>query len=138
MAEVSGAASEVGGLITSSQMEAYCRDGFVLCSGLVSAPIVDAAIDSLWQQMAGPPKMQDNDPWANEERARPRRGDRESWGGWAGIVDGPAVVSSFTLELIAVANALADAYEAASPFRSASHTIKPPPQSKCSSNPERD
>ena len=46
----------VGGLLSPAQVEAYVRDGFVVCSGLIPSPIVDAAVDSMWAQMAGPPK----------------------------------------------------------------------------------
>lgn len=126
-AEVAGAAV-VGGLITAAQVESYVRDGFVLCSGLVPRAIVDAAVDSMWEQMAGPPKPLEGDPWARDTRPRPQRDDRSSWGGWAGIVDGPDIGAAFTPQLLAAANALADAYEAASPFPSVKHPIVRPPQ----------
>lgn len=111
------------------QVESYIRDGFVVCSGLVPGAIVSTAVDAMWEQMSGPPKPLDGDPWAKDTRPRPKRNDRSSWGGWAGIVNGPAIVATFTPQLIAVANALADAYEAASPFPSVKHPIGPPPQS---------
>lgn len=120
---------EPTGLLTAAQIETYCRDGFVLCSGLVSAPIAAAAEASLWQQMEGPPKSPEDDPWSKDDRPRPRRADRASWAGWAGIVDGPDIAAAFTPELIAAAKTLADAYEAASPFPSCVHRIAPPPQS---------
>jgi|EP01046_Picozoa_sp_COSAG06_P018421 hypothetical protein len=126
-AAVAGAAV-VGGLVTATELESYVRDGFVQCSGLVSAPIVDAAVDSMWEQMAGPPKTEEADPWAKDTRPRPQRGDRSSWGGWAGVVDGPEIVAAFTPQLLAVAQVLADAYEAASPFASVQHPIGTPPQ----------
>ena len=118
-----------GGLPTASQIEDYCRDGFVVVSGLVAAPIVAAAVDAMWQQMEGPPKSLEDDPWARDTRSRPRRSDRATWGGsWAGIVDGPSICATFTPELLAVAETLANAYEAASPFPSVSHPIAAPPQ----------
>jgi hypothetical protein len=113
----------------SEQVESYIRDGFVVCSGLIPGAIVDAAVDAIWEQMAAAPKPLEDDPWAKDTRPRPQRNDRASWGGWAGIVDGPAIVAAFTPQLIAVANALADAYEGSSPFRSVNHPITPPPQS---------
>lgn len=125
--EVAGAAV-VGGLVTASQLESYVRDGFVLCQGLVPEPVASAAVDSMWEQMAGPPKSLEGDPWAKDSRPRPQRDNRASWGGWAGIVDGPDIVATFTPQLLAVANALADAYEAASPFPSVKHPITAPPQ----------
>ena len=78
--------------------------------------------------MAGPPKPLEGDPWARDTRPRPQRDDRSSWGGWAGIVDGPDIGAAFTPQLLAAANALADAYEAASPFPSVKHPIVRPPQ----------
>ena len=122
----------VGGLLSPAQVEAYVRDGFVVCSGLIPSTVIDAAVDSLWSQMSGPPKSIEQDGWATEERAayRPRRDDRSTWaGGWAGIVDGPAIVATFTSELIDAARLLADAYESASPFRSVQHPIVAPAQS---------
>ena len=116
-----------GPVLTGAQVEAYLRDGFVVCSGLIPEPIVAAAVDALWEQMAGPPKSLEQDGWANEERNkyRPKRDDPASCkltsnlpllvsvgsffdgllvttgaGGWAGIVDGPAIVATFTPALI--------------------------------------
>ncbi len=129
---VAGTSSLAGGLLSPSQVEAYVRDGFVVCSGLIPGPIVDAAVESMWCQMAGPPKPIEKDGWATKERAayRPRRDDRSTWAGrWAGIVDGPAIVATFTPTLIEAARLLADAYESASPFPSVEHPIVAPAQS---------
>ena len=113
------------------------RDGFLLCSGLLPAQVVAAAEDALWEQMAGPSKPQEEDQWAKEGRAHPRRDDRDSWAFWAGIVDGAAIEDTFTPQLLAAAEFLANAYEAASPFPSCDHArtqlgktspARPPPQ----------
>ena len=125
---VAGAPLVEGTSITAAQVEAYVRDGFVLCSGLVPTPVVAACEDALWAQMAGPPKPQEGDPWAKDDRPRPRRDDRDSWGGWAGIVDGTAITDAFTPQLLAAAEFLANAYESASPFPSCDHAIVTPPQ----------
>ena len=123
-----GPAAAYGGLLSAAQVESYCRDGFVLCSGLIEPAVLSAAVDSMWEQMAGPSKPLERDGWATPERPHPRRGDRSTWSSWAGIVDGPAIVATFTPALIAAAQMLADAYEAASPFPSIVHPIRPPDQ----------
>jgi hypothetical protein len=128
-AAAGASAAAAAPLITASQIDDYCRDGFVLVSGLVPAAVVDAAVDEMWRQMSGAPKLLAADPWAKETRPRPRRGEPASWGGgWAGVVDGPAITASFTEELLAVAEVLASAYEAASPFPSVAHPIVAPAQ----------
>ena len=78
-----GVSALVGGLLSPAQVEAYVRDGFVVCSGLISSPVVNAAVESMWNQMGGPPKPLEKDGWATEERAqyRPQRDDRSTWAG---------------------------------------------------------
>eukprot|EP01052_Picozoa_sp_SAG31_P029832 SAG31_NODE_3003_length_4795_cov_4.386499_6_plen_353_part_00 len=118
------------GRVSLEHMENYCRDGFVLVRGLIAPHLVEAAVESVWRQMAGVPKSIEVDPWAKPERPRPQRNDPSTHpdGGWAGIVSGPEITAVFSQELIAAAAELARGYEAHSPFPSCDHQIAAPQQ----------
>lgn len=102
--------------LSAEQLESYVQDGYVVVSGLIPEPILAAARDSIWDQMAGPPKPPEEDAWApggakKRERPRPQRNNRRSWptGGWEGMVDGEAIAALFTPQWHEAAQTLASA-----------------------------
>ena len=42
--------------LSAEQVQSYVNDGFVVVSGLIPEHILAAARDSIWEQMAAPPK----------------------------------------------------------------------------------
>ena len=93
----------------------------------VGAAVCSAAEDAMWAQMSGPPKPLAEDKWATVGRQRPRRNDAASWGGaWAGVVDGDAILASFSAECMRAAEVLSGAYEQVGPYPMTQHPIGPP------------
>ena len=116
-----------GSLVTPRQVEQFVRDGWVVVSGLIPAAVCSAAEDAMWAQMAGPPKPLSEDKWAVPSRPRPQREDRATWGGsWAGVVDAPPILATFTPECMLAAQVLSGASEAAAPYPMTQHPISPP------------
>ena len=102
--------------VSTQQVESYVRDGFVVVHGLIPEPILADARNSIWEQMAGPPKPPEEDAWApggakRRERPRPQRSNRRSWptGNWDGMVDGKAIEALFTPRWHRAAQTLATA-----------------------------
>ena len=122
-----GAAGVGGSRVTPAEVEQYIRDGYVVVSDLISPAVCSAAADAVWAQMSGPPKLLTEDKWATPGRQRPRRRDAASWGGsWAGIVDGDAVLASFSAECLRAAEVLSSASERVAPYPTTQHPIGPP------------
>ena len=113
-----GSAGKPAG-VSAEQVQSYVNDGFVVVSGLIPEHILAAARDSIWEQMAAPPKPPEEDAWApggakKRERPRVQRADRASWpggkaAGWEGMVDGEAIAALFTPRWHQAAQALASA-----------------------------
>jgi hypothetical protein len=110
------AAAAVPGALSAEQIEQYVDEGYVVVGGLIPEPILAAARDSIWAQMAGPPKLPEEDAWApggekKRERPSPQRADRSTWpaGDWTGMVDGDAIAALFTPAWHRAAQSLATA-----------------------------
>eukprot|EP01043_Picozoa_sp_COSAG02_P065188 COSAG02_NODE_9760_length_2118_cov_7.171867_2_plen_185_part_00 len=102
--------------VSPEQVEFYVKEGYVVINGLIPEPILAAARDSIWEQMAGPPKPPEEDAWApggakRRTRPRPQRSNRSTWpiGGWEGMVDGDAISALFTPRWHRAAQTLASA-----------------------------
>lgn len=116
------------GELSAAQVEAYCRDGFLVVSGLIPPNVYTAAADAMWAQMAAENRNCERVGSGGRENIREvddrgrrsspawmnRRDRPDSWtgdGDWP-VKDNTAVMAIYTQEWLRAAQQLADAHAA--------------------------
>jgi hypothetical protein len=112
------AGDAAGRPLTSEQVRAYVRDGFLLVDGLVPPAVVAAAEAVLWDAMAGVVPTCAGDPYASDRKSVSRAeveaggvrpGAPSHTGGWVGILQHPAILAVVTPDYVRAAEQLGTA-----------------------------
>ena len=123
---VTATRSPPGGELTEDQIDAYCRDGFLLVSGLIPPDVCAAATDAMWLQMAA----ENRDCGSGKSPLLPAlsgMNQRENPSSWTGDGDWPVADNAGVMAVFTPAYMRATQLLAAAHARSALHPVAPPP-----------